>query len=292
MMQDAGIRLDRSRRRRRAEAVVNLVMCADDFGRSAAIDDAIVELAERGRLGAATVMVGEAKLWRSCAALKRVGTIEIGLHVVLSGDVSAEGRATLSGGYVPRDIDGLTRAALLRRLPLDRIALEVAAQFDEFERVFGHAPHFVDGHQHCHVLPGIREIVLLTAAQRSPSCWVRSCEESLASLIRRGVDRGRALRSAVLSRGMRASTRALGLRANDGFAGLYDLRDPLNYHRRLPRFMDHASGPNHLVICHPARAADSGDAIGPARVAEYDFLSRAPIELLAADRGLSLGTFR
>jgi predicted glycoside hydrolase/deacetylase ChbG (UPF0249 family) len=272
--------------------VINLIVCADDFGRSPAIDDAILELGHNGRVTATSVMVGEPNLWRSAAALKRVRGLEIGLHVVLSDDMPMRERAVSNGDFEPCHIDALTRQAFLGRLPLGAIAREVIGQFVEFYRIFGHPPRFVDGHQHCHILPGIRDIVLRTAARMAPGCWVRSCEQPLATIVQRGGDRGRALRSSLLSRGMRASVRAFGLRTNDGFAGLYDLGYRRGFPYRFTRFLDNAIAPNHLVICHPAFEDDDADPIGATRYAEYYFLRHAPIERMAADRGLSVGMFR
>ena len=51
----------------------------------------------------------------------------------------------------------LLALALVRRLPLAAIGAEFRAQVDAFAEGLGRAPAFIDGHQHVHALPGVRE---------------------------------------------------------------------------------------------------------------------------------------
>ena len=51
-------------------------------------------------------------------------------------------------------------------LDTDEIRAEVARQLDRFEAGLGFPPDHIDGHQHVHVLPGIRRALLTEVAQR------------------------------------------------------------------------------------------------------------------------------
>lgn len=267
-----------------------LVICADDFGRSAAINYAVLSLARLGKLTAASVMVDEPHTVEGITQLLAISTLQIGLHLTFTD------APVPSGNEGPNDmlpsIDRLTLDAYRRHLSPSLLEAEVHRQFDAFEHLTGRSPDFVDAHQHAHLLPGIREAVLDVTARRSRRIWVRSCEDDVVAIARRGGDRIRAWRSAWLSRGMRDDAAARGLVTNDGFAGLYDLRSPGMYGGRFPLFLRHPGSRNHLVIVHPAIAAEPGDEIGAARADEFRYLLHAPIGEMASREGLAIGAFQ
>src|SRR5690606_16674643 len=81
---------------------------------------------------------------------------------------------TRPGFYLPLAM--LIRRAYLRRLDVDTVRSQISRQLDAFEEVFGRARHFVDGHQHIHQLPQIREALMALLAQRYPGParpWLR-----------------------------------------------------------------------------------------------------------------------
>lgn len=269
-----------------------LIVCADDFGRSANIDEAILRLARASKVTAVSVMVGEPNIFRSAPALSELAReIDIGLHLTFSDGTALSSHANYAPDRCLPTIDRLTARAFLGRLPVAAIAIETALQIERFHRLFGIEPHFVDAHQHAHVLPGIRETVLDATLRLSPHSWIRSCEDSLAAIIGRGSERVRALRSSFLSVGVSAAAVCRGLRTNDSFSGLYDLGGNQDYAALFPRFLRHPGTSNHLVICHPAVSFDEDDPIGTARVREFDYLSHTSVRHLADDAGLTLGKF-
>ena len=40
---------------------------------------------------------------------------------------------------------------------------------------FGRPPDFIDGHQHVHLFPQVRDAVLKVAAEAAPDAWLRQC---------------------------------------------------------------------------------------------------------------------
>ena len=56
---------------------------------------------------------------------------------------------------------------------------EFRAQFEAFADAFGRPPDFVDGHQHVHLFPQVRQAALETASWIAPHAWVRQCGSSL-----------------------------------------------------------------------------------------------------------------
>ena len=261
-----------------------LILCADDFAFSSDVSGVIADLAIKGRLNATSCM-SIMPNWRADSAMLNgvPDTMQIGLHLVLTGEAPVTAMPKLApGGELPT-INPLARDAAAGTLPLDEIRQEIRAQFDRFEEARGRAPDFVDGHQHSHALPGIRDIVLAETARRAPNAWVRTCEERVGAMLVRPF-RGKALASAYHSRGFRVAAAARRLACNRGFAGHYGFSG--NYSTIFPEFLE-SPGELHLVMCHPGSGSRAGDTIAEARLQEAAVLATLPIADIAAARGLS-----
>lgn len=261
-----------------------LILCADDFGFSRDVSATIAELARAGKLNATScmaVMPG----WADDAALLAdlPNTVEVGLHLTLTGERPLTAMPRLAPGGVLPAINPLARMAARARAPFDEVAGEVAAQFDAFVAARGRPPDFVDGHQHSHALPGIREIVLAETARRAPRAWVRDCSENVPAMLARPFA-GKAIASAWHCRGLRRAAAAHGLTCNDSFAGHYDFAS--DWRALFPRFL-RRPGDVHLVMCHPGAGERRGDAIAAARPLEAQALRDCPIADMAAREGLA-----
>jgi len=261
----------------------HLILCADDFGLSPEISRVIAELAAEGRINAISCMAVCAG-WAEDSALLRglPDTIQIGFHLVLTGEPPLTAMPRLApNGRLPA-INQLARSAIAKRLPLDEIRSEISAQFDRFIEQHGRAPAFVDGHQHAHVLPGIREIMLAETARRAPGAWVRNCRESFAAMMSRPF-RGKALANALHSRGLKQAAALHGLRCNDRFGGHYDFAS--DYAALFPRFVT-KPGAVHLVMSHPGAGDLAGDMIAAGRKREAAALRAMEMRDIAAEHGL------
>jgi predicted glycoside hydrolase/deacetylase ChbG (UPF0249 family) len=213
-------------------------------------------------------------------------SVAVGLHLVLAGETPITAMPMLApSGRLP-GIDQLTVQAIVRRLPLPEIAREVAAQFDSFTSMMGRPPAFVDGHQHSHVLPGIRGIVIAATKRQAPGAWIRDCTDRFGAIMARPF-RGKALASAVHSIGLAKAAGAAGIPCNVGFAGHYDFNG--DYGAIFPRFL-RSPGPIHLVMCHPGTGDLAGDTIAAARVREAAALRTMQIRDMAAQHGLTFDT--
>ncbi|WP_375397171.1 ChbG/HpnK family deacetylase [uncultured Sphingomonas sp.] len=248
------------------------------------MSETIADLARKGKLNAIScmaVMPG----WPADSALLNdlSDTVQVGLHLTLTGERPLTAMPMLAPNAVLPGINALGRRAGRRRLPLDEIAAEIAAQFDAFRAATGRPPAFVDGHQHAHALGGIREIVLAETARRAPGAWVRDCTDRALAMLARPFP-GKAIASAYHSRGLRAAAAAHGLSCNDSFAGHYDFTG--DYRALFPRFL-HRPGTMHLVMCHPGAGMRPGDTIAAARPKEAAALRDWSIADMAAMEGLA-----
>jgi chitin disaccharide deacetylase len=269
-------------------------LCADDYGISPAVNMAIRDLVVRGRLNATSALVVGPSCHRSeatsLAALNCVAPrVAIGLHVALTAPFrpSSKGFTPLrEGAFMP--LAATLNHALLRRFDHGALAAEVASQVNDFARLFGRLPDFIDGHQHVHLLPQIRDAVLRVAKEAAPNAWLRQCGRA-APFMARLADR-KGLFLDILSRSFRRRAAALGLCTNPAFAGTYAFADDADIRALFPRFFDRLPD-GGVVMCHPGFVDAELQRLDPLttlREREYAFLASDSFPALLAAHGVTL----
>jgi len=245
-----------------------IVVCGDDFGMNGDIDEGMITLAAMGRLSAVSCLsLGPTFL--ANAPRLAAQDADLGLHVNFTEPL---------GGGADADLPSLPRLILrayARRLPVDWIDRHLARQFDAFEAAFGRAPDYVDGHQHVHQLPVIRERLLALLKQRygGRMPWLRHtapgmlCGIPLKESIKARVIG--ALGAAALAR----SARREGLRTNRRLLGVYDFEGgKRRYADLLQNWLFNARDCD-LLMCHPAKDSHGDSAMARQRRAEYEVLA-------------------
>jgi predicted glycoside hydrolase/deacetylase ChbG (UPF0249 family) len=246
-----------------------LCLVVDDLGLHRGVDDAAWRLIEMGRVHAVGCMVG-GPAWRDGQVRLRgldPRSVDVGLHLDLT-------EHPLGGAF---RLGGLIAACLMRRIDPLRVGAEIRAQLDAFEAALGRPPAFVDGHQHVHQLPGVRQALFAELARRpGPGRpWLRSCRAPAAAGPGAGW-RDRIKAGIVAALGARALERQadrLGWRHNARLLGVYDFRGgPADYLRRLEAWL-RAGAATDLLMCHPSAALGAGDPIAQARAVEFTVLA-------------------
>jgi predicted glycoside hydrolase/deacetylase ChbG (UPF0249 family) len=255
-----------------------VILCADDFALAEGVSEGILRLAEQDRLSAIGCMTAS-PLWRSLAG--RLDAVEsrcdIGLHLTLTDlePIGALPRLAPTG-RLPR-LGRLMAAAFAGSLEPDEVRDELRRQWDAFVAARGRPPDFLDGHQHVHLLPGIREAVLELARMGGldRGRYLRVCWDAPARVVSRGIAVGKALFLCLLSIPLRREIVRLGLAANDSFRGVHAFDPAVDYAALFPRFLaGRARRP--LVMCHPGfvdarlRAVDT---VTDQRRREYDYFA-------------------
>ena len=247
----------------------------------------------RRRINATSVMMAAAHVDASeAAALDELNSGEkraaLGLHVTLTAPFKpmSEGFAPLSHGHF-QPLNKMMRTAITRRLNLERLVIEVATQVQAFVMAFGRPPDFIDGHQHVHLFPQVRDAVLKVAAQAAPDAWVRQCGRPPSA--RRLKDR-KELVLDVLSVGFRRKARQLGVPTNPAFAGAYDFDGKPDFAAAFARFL--AGLPDGgLIMCHPGFVDAELKRLDPLtdqREREFAFFNSAEFPRLLAEHGVAL----
>jgi predicted glycoside hydrolase/deacetylase ChbG (UPF0249 family) len=270
-------------------------LCADDYGISGAVNVAIRDLVVRRRLNATSVMVVAPSFHRSEAhALDILNTgtarVAIGLHLTLTAPFRPLGRAykpVRDGAFL--SLPATMAQAFLHRLNHDALVNEIAAQLRMFVHTFGRAPDFIDGHQHVHLFPQVREAVLEVAKANAPGAWLRQCGRAAAPHRFTFRDR-KAWLLDLLSHDFRERADALGLRTNPAFAGAYAFREDADFAALFAGFLTELPD-GGLIMCHPGFVDAELQRLDPLttlREREYAFLAGQSFPDTLAGHGFAL----
>lgn len=254
-----------------------LCVCVDDVGLHAGINAAALALVGLGRVHALACQVGGPAWTDAAEQLRRLEGVDVGLHLDLTQHPLL---------YRPRPLEHVIARSLLRRFDTAALRAEVAAQLDHFERGVGRPPDFIDGHQHVHQLPQVREAMLAELRHRGMSRpWLRNTRRRRLPrwqfkpwLIER-------LGAAALAR----QAQAAGFGQNRALLGVYDFAAAgPSYGALLQRWLA-VAGDGDLLMCHPSMwvPVDS-DGILAARVAEFGVLSGVGFDAQVREHGLML----
>lgn len=144
----------------RRELIVN----ADDLGRTSGINTGIFAAHEKGLVTSSTLMVIYPAAAEAADALSDYPELGVGLHVQMSGGVPLLPPETIASlvdeeGRFPAKPDGHQDPSY------DQVRVEVQAQFERFLELTGRLPSHLDGHHHCLRLPVIGEALIEVARE-------------------------------------------------------------------------------------------------------------------------------
>lgn len=233
-----------------------IILVADDFALTGGVSAGIESLARGRRISATSALVTLPRWGRDGHRLAPLrDRIALGLHVNLTlGQPLGPMPQLAPRGCLP-SIAALSRMAWLGRIAREEIAGEIARQLAAFDAIVGHPPDIIDGHQHAHALPLVRDGLVMALQRRFASAPVRPLVRipsvGTARSVARGGSRAKALTLSLLTRGFATAVARAGYPANDGFAGVTRFAThPAAAAAELEAAVSGARG-LHLVMCHP-----------------------------------------
>ena len=265
-----------------------ICICVDDFGMHAGISEAAILLARMHRVHAISCLVG-AMDWTRWGRLLRVldtRRVDIGLHLDLTEAPLLEGSR--------RSLCNLILGSVSRRLDRRVVRAEIRAQMDAFEQSQGHAPAFVDGHQHVHQLPIVRSELLqeMQARYRGNSPWIRSTRTPRVGLRTAGTLGRELFKPRCIewlgSRGLASAAHRMGFPQNSHLLGVYDFQGGRGRYRQLLARWLQTAVDGDLLMCHPSTLTQGNDPLIHARHAEFEVLSGPDFDSSLRDADVQL----
>ncbi len=253
----------------------SIILCADDYGQNAAISQAIITLLKKKKLSATSCMATMPH-WLAqagwLAPLKDQADIGVHFNLTQGNPLSSEWKA--AHGTTFPSLSVLLRQCYWRQLNKAAILAELHAQLDQFIVGVGRMPDFIDGHQHVHQFPVIRDLFLTLYHERlrPNACYVRCVYDPMTWL--RVTEEAYIKRSVIQLCGASTFKRQLMRRNiphNSSFSGIYHFAHAANYAKLFLRFLQH-SVEGGLIMCHPGLAStQESDEIADSRPQEYQY---------------------
>jgi hypothetical protein len=242
-----------------------IVLCADDYGMTIGISRAMLELADGGKLSAISAMTN-LPAWRDTyQELRKIREkVSVGLHLNLTvGEPLTNLKQCMAGGQF-QSLQHTLFSSVAGRWSRSLLKDEINAQLDRFESAVNAAPDHVDGHQHVHVFPSIRPILLQCLAERygSNEILFRIPSPELRDITAFPGTLGKSFVIKLLSSGSRKAAVSEGMIVNDSFAGFSAFKEEQSFETELMAAFDQGRGGIHLVMCHPGYVS--------AEIAQYD----------------------
>lgn len=254
-----------------------VALCADDYGLSHGVSVGILQALSAGALTAVSAIVTGAR-WPAMGRelVRDDPDADLGLHLNLTLGRPLGPMPTFAPKGLLPPVSAVIRQSVLGRLPVEEIRPEIDRQLDRFEAVTGRPPDHVDGHQHVHMLRGVREPLLEALVDRGLAgrVWLRNAGDAPHRIAVRRAQTRKALAVRSLGAGFTRAAIAHGFMLNDGFAGLSSFRADRDYARLFESYL-RAPGRRHLVMCHPGLVDDdlrAQDAVTTTRAQELAFL--------------------
>lgn len=247
-----------------------IIICADDFALNSGVSTAIAQLAEQGHISATSAMSLSPHWPEHAQWLKPLSQhIDVGLHLDWTSPFAA------SAGHGCK-LSTLMRHSLTGNIDKKQAQAVIEAQLDLFEAYWGTAPSHVDGHQHIHQFPIIRDALIQSMTARYPTesrPWLR---------ISRPLKPGMDIKSWVIwgmgAHALQRQAQQAGVPHSTWLTGIYGFSgDHSDYETRMNAWLAQVHRKQCVVLmCHPGQDVDDNrDEIGAARNVEFGFLSSA-----------------
>lgn len=269
----------------------HIILCADDYGQTHAISQAIVELLKSRHLTATSCMVTSPD-WplNSRFLIPYIDQIDIGLHFNLT-----EGKplSAFHQGFI--SLPHLLFRSHLRRLSKKAIRAELHAQLDQFIENMGVLPDFIDGHQHVHQFPIIRDALLEIYDERlrEHGSYLRCIYTPTDLCNVKGVGY---LKKLILqwsgAIAFKKELIARNIPHNLSFSGVYSFDKASRYDVLFAAFLNDIQE-GGLIMCHPGlEDVTHEDAIRDSRSKEYAFIKSKQFVKLLDEHQVRLVRFK
>jgi chitin disaccharide deacetylase len=264
----------------------NILICADDYSQNNAICDGILNLLSQKKINATSCLVNSESWNETHQALNQFKNHAlIGLHLNLTlGSPLSQTWKKYYGNSFP-GLGQVIRRCYSSTYQKDAFVAEINAQVDAFTHALGINPDFIDGHQHIHQLPGLRDVLMASHTQQHWTGFFRNTSNGVSDYLSLASFPKRQLIALLGGHDFKKSLTQEKKASNTSFAGIYNFKHAANYRHYFKKFLK-LSQPGGLIMCHPGMpSTDHRDPLYRSRHHEFHyFMSDDYVQDLAANQ--------
>jgi hopanoid biosynthesis associated protein HpnK len=271
-----------------------LIVHADDFGLSEAVNRAVLAAHENGIVTSTSIMAGGDAFAHAAALANGRPSLDVGVHLTLTEQrpvaASVPSLVNADGRFAPHATQ-FAKRYLRGEIALADVRAELDAQIRR-AREHGITPTHLDGHQHVHVLPGIARVVADLARAHGIRA-VRVPAERLRGYMLKDLSRLKRVAEQLAIGALGALAPLAALRRVDRFVGFY-FGGRLN-EENLRTVLTHLPARATVeLMCHPGLddPASPYSHWGYSWAAETAALTSPGVRGLLAERGVRLIGYR
>jgi predicted glycoside hydrolase/deacetylase ChbG (UPF0249 family) len=232
-----------------------MIICADDYGLSDDVNQAILDLVSKGAVSAVSNLVVLPTANRAALEplLAHRDRIDLGLHFALVVPPECGLPRPFQALPACPTYGALVRASLLGNIKPEGVHKELAGQYQRFIELTGAPPDFIDGHMHVHQLPGARDGVIefLQSLPERERPYVRNTHMGWRQIAAQGHAYRKSISISWFGGQFKRLAQQHRLATNAAFGGVYKFHHWPRYAGRLPDFVQHVNCRNGLLMTHP-----------------------------------------
>lgn len=250
-----------------------IILCADDYSQNTDICDGILSLLNKKRLNATSCLVNLPSWHETHNGLNEFKKeVYIGLHFNLTFGNPLSRIWKKQYGNSFNGLSPLLRRCYSTGYQRDAIYAEINAQVDAFTSTMGISPDFIDGHQHVHQLPAIRDVLIDLHVKEKWTGFLRNTSNGINDYLSLTGFPKQQLISLLGGSAFRHCLTQKSITTNTSFAGIYNFKNAVNYRNYFKQFLKF-SKPGGLIMCHPGlRSTDTHDPLYQSRYHEFEYL--------------------
>lgn len=251
----------------------SLMICADDYAQNDEISTGIRMAYNAWRINAIsclTNMPGWPKAGRALIKMDPQGVFGLHLNFTFGQALSHEWQHRYGASFKALPLFILYN--YFKRIDAATLYAECFAQLEAFRKIMGCDPSFIDGHQHVHQLPMVREALLKVFTTEHLQAFMRVSAHH-RGLVPGTINPAKAFIIAHLGgHVLRHTLQCENIPTNTSFSGVYPFAQSIRYREFFKHFLsvsDHLG----LIMCHPGvHSTDLHDPLHASRHHELEYL--------------------
>ena len=267
-----------------------ILICADDFGISPGVSEAIIDLINRKAITACaciSVMPESSEHAKSLQSIKI--RPDIGLHLCLT-DVGIK----VNGTRLP-SFKTFLRRAFLGQISFRFITRTINTQLDMFESQFNETPDFIDGHQYVHQLPIVRDALISIVKNRYKvnRPYLRNTHIGFSKILKMKTGKIRNTFISIQGRYFKKLLRSHQIKTNKSFSGIYNFTSKKTYKECFLNFIE-MTEERGMIVTHPGlvdKILLKRDRLTSKREEEYEFLRSNDFQQILKSADINLTRF-